>query len=58
MTLEEFRAIDFRKAVAVNYNDNYYLVAGVNFEEMLFALSTDDSADPIWVRYENAELIK
>lgn len=58
MTLEEFRAIDFRKGITVKYLGELFSVVAVNFEEMLFALDTGDSVDPIWVRYENAELVK
>lgn len=58
MTLKEYRSIDFRKGVTVKYLGELFSVVAVNFEEMLFALETNDSADPFWVRYENAELVK
>ena len=58
MTLEEYKSISFRKGVAVKYFGELFSVIAVNFEEKLFALETNDSADPIWVRYESAELVK
>lgn len=58
MTLEQYKSINFRKGVTVKYLGELFSAVAVNFEEMLFALETGDSVDPIWVRYENAELIK
>jgi len=58
MTKQEFNKTNYSKRVLVSYGGFTYQVVAVNFAEQLLALDDRDSVDPVWVRYENAELVK
>lgn len=58
MTEQEFRKTDYSKRVLVSYKGFKYRVVTVNFAEQLLALDDVCLDDPVWVRYENAELVE
>lgn len=58
MKIKEFTTTNWQKNVFVEYDGNVYKVVAVNFVEKLIAIDEQWNVDPIWVRYENAELVK